>query len=464
MCPPDPSATLSFLQPSLASVPLLPLVAAFATAVVGSLFALADTAVTALSSARLDALVETAEGPTKRAFERIRDEDVKLRTRYVLGRVSCTAAAGLFLHEAFEPAFPRFALYLAIIATVLLTGTLFEITTTLGRKHADQAAPAAARWLRPFEILLLPVAFPLGALAEYLSRKDGEVQPDPKVAGAEVEMLVEEVERSGLFAPEPAEMIRNVLEFADRTTRDVMIPRSKVEAIEISTPLDRVLSQVTESGHSRYPIYKEHLDNVIGLLYAKDLFKVTAPMSMPPPSSTPSSTPRPPRLKEIIRSPANFVAESQPLSTLLREMRGKRQHMAVVVDEFGGMSGVVTLEDVLEEIVGDIRDEHDEAPPPNAEDEKSSIEDLGDGRLVADADVSMKDLSAFLGTDLPAGRGDSLGGMLTQAIGHVPEAGTEIEKYGFQFIVREGDEKHIGKVEIVRTTNDSVSVGAVPPA
>jgi CBS domain containing-hemolysin-like protein len=446
----------------LASVPLLPLVAAFATAVIGALFALADTAVTSLSSARLQALLETASGANKRAYERIRDEDVKLRTRYVLGRVSCTAAAGLFLHEAFEPAFPRFALYLAIISTVLLTGTLFEITTTLGRKHADQAAPAATRWLRPFEILLLPVALPLGYLAQYLSQKDGEVAQDPKVAGAEVEMLVEEVERSGLFAPEPAEMIRNVLEFADRTTRDVMIPRSKVEAIEISTPLDRVLNQVTESGHSRYPIYKEHLDNVIGLLYAKDLFKVTAPMSMPPPSSNPAAT-RPPRLKEIIRVPANFVAESQPLSTLLREMRGKRQHMAVVVDEFGGMSGVVTLEDVLEEIVGDIRDEHDDAPPPPPEGEEAPIQDLGDGRLVADADVSMKDLSAFLGTDLPAGRGDSLGGMLTQAIGHVPEAGTEIEKYGFQFIVREGDEKHIGKVEIVRPARRDAAAGTSAP-
>ena len=437
-------------EPALSSVPLLPLLGSILAAVIGSLFALADTAVTTLSSARLQALLEQSTGPTKRAFERIRDADAKLRTRYVLGRVASTAFAAVFLHEVYEVHFPRAAPWLAIVTTVLLVGTLFEITTTLGRKHADRAAPACARYLRVFEMVLLPLAVPLAWLAEYLKRKESEVPSDPKVVEAEVEIMVEEVERSGLFGAEPAEMIRNVLEFADRTARDVMIPRSKVEAIEASTPLDKVLAFVTESGHSRYPVYRDQLDNIIGLLYAKDLFKVTAPMSMPPPSS--GGTPiRAPYLKEIIRAPANFVAESQPLSSLLREMRGRRQHLAVVVDEFGGMSGIVTLEDVLEEIVGDIRDEHDEAPPPGEPDPSAPIQDLGDGRLVADADVTLSDLSRYLGTELATDHEtDSLGGVLTEHVGHVPEAGTEIEKFGLQFIVRDADDKHIGKVEIVR--------------
>ncbi|MCK6592690.1 MAG: CBS domain-containing protein, partial [Polyangiaceae bacterium] len=191
------------------------------------------------------------------------------------------------------------------------------------------------------------------------------------------------------------------------------------------------------SGHSRYPVYKDQLDNVVGLLYAKDLFKVLEEHRLK------NTT-----LKEIIRSPANFVAESQPLSSLLREMRSRRQHMAVVVDEFGAASGIVTLEDVLEEIVGDIRDEHDETeadePPP-------PIEEIGDGRLVADADIAMSDLEAYLGADIDQGPGvNSLGDMLMKHAGKIPEAGTEISKFGYQFIVRDADEKHIGKVEIVR--------------
>lgn len=176
---------------------------------------------------------------------------------------------------------------------------------------------------------------------------------------------------------------------------------------------------------------------MVGLLYAKDLFKVLEEHRLK------NTT-----LKEIIRSPANFVAESQPLSSLLREMRSRRQHMAVVVDEFGSASGIVTLEDVLEEIVGDIRDEHDET---EADDPPPPIQELGDGRLVASADISMSDLEAYLGADIDGGTGvDSLGDMLMQHAGKVPEAGTEISKFGYQFIVRDADDKHIGKVEIVR--------------
>ncbi len=126
-------------------------------------------------------------------------------------------------------------------------------------------------------------------------------------------------------------------------------------------------------------------------------------------------------------------------------MKSRRQHLAIVVDEFGGMSGIVTLEDVLEEIVGDIRDEHDET------DDGAAIQDLGDGRLVADAAVSMSDLSAYLGAELDReGKYDSLGGMITQHVGKVPEVGTAVSKFGLRFIVRDSDERHIGKVEIVR--------------
>jgi len=215
----------------------------------------------------------------------------------------------------------------------------------------------------------------------------------------------------------------------------VMVPRSKVEGIDIVTPLERVLQIVTESGHSRYPVYRDQIDNVAGLLYAKDLFKVLEEHRL-------KNT----ALKEIIRHPANFVAESQPLSSLLKEMRARREHLAIVVDEFGGVSGIVTLEDVLEEIVGDIRDEHDE-------EEAAAIEDLGDGRLVADATVSLRELCAYLGTDLGDEAlvdGESLGGMLMDHLGKVPAVGTAVSKFGLDFIVRESDDKQIGKVEIIR--------------
>ena len=413
-------------------IPWPTLLGASASIVIGSLFAGADTAVTSLSPTHLNALIEQAEGKRRAAFERIQAQEARIRSRYLVGRISSTAVTAFCFFEAFAPISDR--PYFALIATVLITSTIFEIVTSLSKKFADDVAPLAARFLRPLELAMLPLAGPLGWLGERLSRKkEGEQPIDPRVTEAEVEALVEEGERTGLFGREPAEMIRNVLEFADRTARDVMIPRNKVEAVDVSMSLDEALAFVSNSGHSRYPVFREQIDNVVGLLYAKDLFKLLE-----------AGDRKQTTLREIIRQPANFVAESQPLSTLLKEMRGRRQHLAIVVDEFGGISGIVTLEDVLEEIVGDIRDEHDEA-------DEAGIEDLGDGRLVADAAVSMRELGDYLGGSITADDGaESLGRMLTDHVGKIPEVGTAVSKYGLHFIVRDSDENRIGKVEIIR--------------
>jgi CBS domain containing-hemolysin-like protein len=169
----------------------------------------------------------------------------------------------------------------------------------------------------------------------------------------------------------------------------------------------------------------------VGLLYAKDLYK----------AGQPGDGAAAKKLDELLRTPANFVAESQPLATLLREMRSRRQHMAIVVDEFGSVSGIVTLEDVLEEIVGEIHDEHDT---------EGTLEDLGDGRVMADAAVSMKDLCDYLGAELPRGVDESLGGMLTHHLGKVPPVGTAFNKFGLRFIVRTMDDEQVGKIEVAR--------------
>lgn len=417
-------------------VPLTLLAVALVSAVVGALFAAADTALTALSGPRLSALIDQAEGPDKQAYERIRTADVKLRSRYLLGRIVSSTATAILMLLVLLPRFAASAAWIAFGITVAFTGLLYEVSTTLGRKYADHVAPMAARYLRPLEIAMFPLAIPLGWLGQTISRTDVVSEPpDPRLAEAEVENLIEEGERTGALDPEPAEMIRNVLEFQDRTAKDVMVPRSRLEAIDASTPIEKVLLFVSESGHSRYPVYREQLDNVVGLLYAKDLFKHLEEHRAKNTS-----------LREIVRSPANFVAESQPLSSLLKEMRSKRQHLAIVVDEFGGVSGLVTLEDVLEEIVGDIRDEHDpeEAPP---------IQDLGNGRIIADAAVSLKELSAYLGTaDMAATADDehTLEGMITEHLGKIPEKGTSLSKFGMRFIVQDCDEQHIGRVEIIR--------------
>jgi len=417
-------------------VPLALLAVAIASALVGSLFAAADTALTSLSPTRLAALIEQAEGPDKAAFERIRSADAKLRSRYLLGRILSATITSVLTLLFFLPLFPRAAAWVAFGATVGVTATLYEVSTTLARKHADRAAPLAARYLRPLEIAMLPLAIPLSWLGAVLSREEPNTPPDPEAAEAkvemleaEVEMLVEEGARSGLFGREPAEMIRNVLEFQDRTAKDAMIPRSRVEAIEISMPLEKVLQLVSESGHSRYPVYREQLDNVVGLLYAKDLFKVLEEHRLKKTS-----------LREIVRSPANFVAESQPLSSLLKEMRGRRQHLAIVVDEFGGVSGIVTMEDVLEEIVGEIEDEFDVT--------EEQIEQIDDDTYRIDGMFPIEEFNARFGTDLPDEDYHTVGGFVFGQLGRLPKRGDTIQHNGYSIRVESVRENRIEAVRI----------------
>ena len=266
-----------------------------------------------------------------------------------------------------------------------------------------------------------------------VGRRVPEEHPiDPRMTETELEWAVSVGEKAGSIANEPAEMIRNVLDFKDLTAREVMVPRRRISAIEQGMKLEDVLALVTTDGHSRYPVFRENLDNVVGLLYVKDLFALVRDKRLGQS-----------KLSELVRSPVLFVAETQPAASVLREMRARRLHMGIVVDEFGGTSGLVTLEDILEQIVGEIHDEYDT-------DHDQQIEEVGDNRFVADAAISIGDLASRLGREIPVeGDFESLGGLLVHRAGRVPAVGSTLTVDNLKFIVREADETHIVKVEIV---------------
>jgi CBS domain containing-hemolysin-like protein len=204
------------------------------------------------------------------------------------------------------------------------------------------------------------------------------------------------------------------------------------------------LKIVTENEHSRYPVYRERIDNVIGVLHVKDLITHADLENLDRV-----------QLSDLMRTPVMYVPESQLASSVLTEMRVEQQHMAIVIDEFGGMSGIITIEDLIEEIVGDIRDEHDDEEPP--------IVDMGEGRLLVQASVPINDLSRYLGTDLPEDdEYNSLGGFIVEQMGRVPKAGESLEHSGLTLIVQEADERHVSKVEIQRPTVAG-RVSSAPP-
>jgi CBS domain containing-hemolysin-like protein len=258
--------------------------------------------------------------------------------------------ASVLIAEVVAPFVPSWSVaLLGALGAVATYGTLAEIGINLARRRADDFTLRFLPFIGLLELVVLPLAAPVAVLGRWAARLvAAEPPPDARLTETEVEWVVAEGQKHGSLGREPAEMIRNVLELKDLVVRDVMVPRTRVSAIEVSRPIPEVLKIVASEGHSRFPVYRDKVDNIVGLLYAKDLFRILKDVRL-------QSRP----LIDLVRAPVNFVPETQGVSSVLREMRSRRLHMAVVIDEFGGVSGIVTLEDILEVIVREIRDEYD---------------------------------------------------------------------------------------------------------
>ncbi|MDI5934863.1 HlyC/CorC family transporter [Halomonas kalidii] len=225
-------------------------------------------------------------------------------------------------------------------------------------------------------------------------------------------------------------IIEGALQISDQQVREVLIPRSQVTAIALDQPLEEYLPVILETGHSRYPVIGENLDEVKGILLAKDLLPLLR---------RGQENGLPFRLEEVIR-PAMFVPESKRLNSLLKEFRDTHNHMAVVVDEYGGTAGIVTIEDILEQIVGDIEDEHDI-------DEEEDIRELGDDRYAIRALTPIEDFNERFQTRFSDEEFDTLGGLVMQRFGHLPGRGEHTEIGGWRFTVLNADNRRIRLLE-----------------
>lgn len=396
-------------------------------------FAAASAALGALPHARLAALRDNLTGGARDAVDRYLSDQDSIESRWMVLRVTGIALSALVVVDALPVAWGAARPWVAVLGALVLYGVPAEVLIAVAERTADRSAPLVLRALRPLELLVAPIAAPLAWVGSLVGRNVARpTDVPPGVAESEVENVVNEGVEAGALDPEQSEMIRNLLELRDVTAREVMVPRTRVEAFDVRTPGAEVVVRAAAIGHSRYPVFDGGVDNVIGVLHVKDLTRAAL-----------AGGPADVSLRQIMRSPAMFVPETQTAAAVLREMRGRRVHMAVVLDEFGGTAGVVTLEDVLEEIVGDIRDEHDAEDAP--------IVDLGGGRLLVDASVPIADLGRYLGTELPEdGDYNSLGGFLVERLGCVPLPGAQHAEAGIEFVVREADDRRVAKVEVTR--------------
>jgi magnesium and cobalt transporter len=236
---------------------------------------------------------------------------------------------------------------------------------------------------------------------------------------------------NGLLSAETLTMIEGAIGVTDKQVSDVMVPRAQMVSVPVDGSLSDILAIVIESGHSRFPVTGEDRDEIIGTLLAKDLLKC---MALPD---------RPCDIRGLIR-PVRLIPESKRLNVLLREFRSSRHHLAVVVDEYGGVAGLVTIEDVLEEIVGDIDDEHDDESDPDAQ-----IRLLPDGRHSVSALTPIAEFNAAFGSTFSDEEYDTVGGLVTAEFGHLPEAGEDIALGRFRFQVAKADARRVHQFIVI---------------
>jgi len=314
-------------------------------------------------------------------------------------------------------------------ATVFLTPLLLlfgeMVPKAYFRHHADRLTPLLAPPLyvclrlfapltaivhRASTLLLIPLRLPATARDPYISRE-------------ELKLLVQEGNRQANLDTEERRMIHKIIHFSETTAKEAMTPLIEVVAVPAGASAADAAAVVSEHDVSRIPVYEERIDNIVGIVHAFDL--LTADLASP--------------LAPLIR-PTYFVPETKPIDALLQEMQRGRVGMAVVVDEYGGVVGIVAIEDLLEEIVGEIEDEYEEEPPP--------VRRLPDGSYLVDARLEADRFGEELGIRLPEGEFETLGGFLLSLFQKIPDAGEEVHYAGIRFVVAESDKRSIVKVRV----------------
>ncbi len=405
----------------------------------GALLAAVSAGLHTLGEAGLQALSE-GDGGNAKVAERVLPDLSAVQSRLLMGRVLCVSFAAALSAYWLLQSYGVWMALLGVIGTAIAYAIVATIAGAVVRQRSGQATLRVWKWLRPVDLVLTPLATPLSRINELMVKLVPEVELEDSARRAEltVEHVIEQGEETGTIAEEHAQMLRSVLEFKNTVAREIMVPRTQAVAFDIDTSIDVVLASVIESGHSRYPVYRGQIDQVEGILYAKDLFQVLRN----------TSDAAGILLVDVLRKPVFFAAESQKIGVLLTEMQRRRSHLAVVVDEFGGAAGIVTLEDIVEEIVGEIQDEHDEEPP--------LVYERAPGHYFVDAGISVYDLEEHLGEAICEDKTDfdSLGGLLVHLAGQVPVIGDALVAGPYRIVVLDADERHVRRVEMLRASTE----------
>jgi putative hemolysin len=363
------------------------------------------------------------------------------------------AFAGVSLSDGladFLRTVPALAGYADVLALFVVTGILTVFTIIFGELVPKQVGLAhservARLFATPVDVLgrvFRPLVAVLTGATRVVSRLFGaNVDASERISADEIRLIIEQGGEQGVLEAEEEQMIHAVIELGDQRVHEVMVPRIAMVSLPTTASFEEAIDTVVEGGHSRIPVYEASIDEIVGILYAKDLLPFLK-----------TGAPERPPLRSLLRTPV-FVPESMTVDDLLHELQRRKVHIAIVLDEYGGTAGLVTIEDLIEEIVGEIQDEYDVEEP--------LIVQLSEGEARVDGRAAVDDLEELFDTDLALedeDEYDTVGGLIYHRIGGVPKPGDQVSVDGLDLTVETTDGRRVGKVLVVRRRPEGEAV------
>jgi len=417
--------------------PVVPLVVAAAFVAVAAALACAEVGLSRVSRVRVEELARADRRGAPRLQQVLADPPRSLNLLLLLRLVCELSAAGIVTAYCLDRVDGSLAVVLAVLVMTLISYVVIGVAPrTIGRQQAERVALLSAGPTVLLARLFGPLPRLLILLGNALTPGKG-FREGPFASEAELRDLVETAQERGVVEQSERDMIESVFELGDTIVRGVMVPRTDIVVIERGKTVRQAVNLLLRSGFSRVPVVGENTDDVVGVVYLKDLVRKER-----------AEGGGQLKVEDAMREPV-FVPESKPVDELLREMQASLGHIAVVVDEYGGTAGLVTIEDVLEEIVGEITDEYDREDPP--------VEELEDGSVRVTARLPVEDLEQRYDVHLPHEDVDTVGGLLATLLGRVPIPGATVEVQGLVLLAEsaKGRRNRIGTVLVRRTEESS---------
>jgi putative hemolysin len=417
-------------------------IALFACFVFSALFSSTETALISVPESYVKKLIEESRGKAY-AYRLWLERPNAVLTAIVIGNNLVNTLAAVIATVYAQKIFDEFVIGIATGVMTIALIIFGEIAPkTYGRHNARALLPWLIHIIYPVYFLLFPAVWVVSHAAVFLVRAFGgrTSREGPLATEDDIAYLIRLSHQEGVFKKEQGKMLESVISFRETSAREIMVPRTDLCTLELDADYEKIMDQIAQHGYTRWPVFEDDIDHIVGVLYVKDLlnFKV--------------SEANPFVLKDHIRK-AIFIPDSMKVDLVLKEMQRQKVHLTVVVDEYGGTAGIVTMEDILEEIVGEIRDEYDK------EEEEETVKKLGVEHFLVDGRTSISDLQKQTEIELPTDESyDSVGGFLVSLMGKIPNRDSSLVYGPWLFVVREVEEKRILKVEITLNSSEQTDI------